>query len=718
MPFREGHFLRLGGSIFNIKHVDVGTNRLEVEHSSSGVRKDMELTDVFAQLRSGTAHLVDKDGVVMDFSEMSEDVLTLSEPKQALFHLRVRIVKKLHVLGIVGPANKQLIAAVASANKENATNFKPSTAYQWLQTYRTEGTFRSLARPRSLVYLSRKAKSTKSSTDEGADHVAAEGDALGTAVPARMHRVTRKALDAVLQEETARLDQRLKDQGRKISVHGRTGLSLRAIAQIARGRVETLHRTEHADINSKLASMGLAQVSLPPLPPGPSNRTVQLEVYRKDSRWTKLAAIYGPHVTKRRLGPHGANFKLTRICERWETDLFIADILISIYYQGVLVPVGVPYLLVMIDCYSGAVVGIIIEFRPPNYETFLALCKQSFTPKAWLFEAFPGIKNHIEIFGAPEVIGYDNAGMFSKQEQVDAAEAVMNIILDPATAYTPNDKPFIESFGSVMNRTLLRHQPGNKKSIAEARALEYDAWQQPPMPMEVFATKLWEWVWNVFHELPMDDRHGWSRRQTWTHSMQTLAQSDDPAALFPLDGQMLDIEIAKRHRLAYTDEGFTMDNRHYRSIEMHSLAMRFPAKFKFDVREDLSSPHHVFAVVKEYDRVVKVSIASELPQHLTSNAFRSLQDAKAAMADPNLAQLAASLEASEAGWRPPRGARHIPNSREGLAVLLSRFPEVAQSLVNAQAGTSSGSPRSEKASTGALTDAFSKFFDQAPRDDG
>lgn len=710
MPFRPGYRVRIDGRLFLIRHLDVGTNRLQVEDESTRVREDRQLTDVFAQVRSDSAQLIDEDGVVLDFSEMSEDVLTLSEPKQALFRLRMRMVRTLHVLGHVAPDNKELVAAVASFNKENGTTFKPSTAYHWLRLYRIKGTFRCLARPRSSDG-SDKAPTGKPSGDKDAENrTLDEGLVGGAASHNAMHPLTRRALDAVLQEETARLEERLKDQRRKLATRGREGLSLRALATIARARVLQLHVDAHRARNETLKSQGLGPVPLGPVPPGPSNRTVQLEVCRQNSRWTKLAAIYGTHIARRRLGPHGPSFKLTRICERWETDLFIADIVLSVYYQGVLVPVGVPHLLAMIDCYSGAVVGLIVEFRPPNYESFLALCKQSFTPKAWLFKAFPGIKNPIEIFGSPEIIGFDNAGMFSKKDQVDEAQASMSSILQPAKAFTPNDKPFVETFGAVMGRTLLRLQPGNVKSIAAARALEYRAFQQPSMPIEVFMPKLWEWVWNVLHELPMDDRHGWSRRQTWTHSMQTLAQTDDPAALFPLDGRTLDIEIAKRHRLQYTDEGFTIDNRHYRSTDMHGLAMRFPAKFKFDVREDLCNPQHVFAVVKEHDRVIEVPAASDLPAYLTSNAFRSVQEAKAAMADPKLLDLAAAMEASQSGWRPGKGARHIPNSREGLAVLLSRYPELVPSRGAAAAEWASESIAPEKAASGGLRDAFANYF--------
>ena len=689
MPFRVGFILKLDRRLLVVRHVDVGTNRLQVEDQATKVRENLKLTDQFANLFESRAQLVDSDGVIQDFSAMSADVLALSPKKRVRFQLRLELVKKLHVLGRLSPDAPAVVSAVETFNAKFKTAFKTRTAYGWLLTYRKHG-FKALATPRA-----------KRARQQGP--------------PGRMHRLTRLALDAVLQEETSRIEERLKAQRGVRPIQGRAGLSLRGITLLARARVLELHAEEHKKVNEKLAEQGLELVPLPEPPAGPSNRTVQLEMLTHKSRWAILAADIGVHATKKRLGPFGKNFGLTRICERWETDLFIADIIISVYYQGVLVPVGIPYILAMVDCYSGVVVGMIVEFRPPNYESFLALCKQAFTPKAWLFQKFPGIKNPIEIYGVCEVIAYDNAGMFSKQGQVHEAQATVGSMLEPASPYSPNHKPFAESFGAVMGRTMVRHQPGNKKSIAEARAVEYDAWKQPSMPMEVFTQKLWEWVWNHLHEMPMEDRHGWSRRQTWVHSLQTLAHSEDPAEMFLLDRRQLDADIAKRHMLRYTDEGFTIDNRHYRSEEMHNLAMRYPPKFKFDVREDLCNPQRVFAVLQERDQMVEVPVASQLPDHLTSNAFHAVQEAKAAMADPKLQDLAAALLATQEGWKAPRGATYIPTSKEGLAVLLNRYPEFLSQIKPA----SNPVPPSQDATSapGQLLDAFTQHFSQAAESD-
>lgn len=691
MPFRLDYQLSMHGTKYVVRHVDAGANRLEIEDIETKVRRSERLTDLFSLLSQGELLLFDKTGAPLDFSQLTADVQSLSPDKLHLFHLRVAFVRRLDTLGEAGPKRQAFIDAVAKLNAEHKSEVEPSTAYAWLRLFRKNGTTRALARPRADAKLA------------GVSN-------------ARMHPLTREALTSVLAEHTKMVEERMRDQGRKHAIRGRTNLSLRAIGLIARARVLELHLARHAKENEARAARGEVLLPLPPPPSGPSNRTVQREVYATNSRWRLLASVYGKHVATRRLGPHGPSFLLTRICQRWETDVFIADVLVSVFYQGVLVPVGVPYITVMIDAYAGVIVGAIIEFRPPNYQTFLALLKQSFSPKDWLFQRYPGIKNPFAAFGVCEVIGFDNAGMFSK-EDVMHAQAAFNIILDPSSPLTPNDKPFIESAGASMGIMFFRYQSANRQSIAKARALEYNAWKNPAMPMDVFAKKFWHWVWNVFHEYPMEDRQGWSRRQTWAHSLQSLALSDDPAALFPLNQTALDLEISVRHELRYTDEGFTIDNRHYRSAEMHELAMRFGAKAKFDVREDVSNPERVFAVVKEHGRVVTVPEASGLPEGLTSRAFHDLRDAKAAMADKRLLDVAASILEGQEAYRPPVGASYIPNPRDGLAVLLARHPELVASAsakrsVGGQESTSSTQPKDN-----ALRDAFAAYFDKEEGDE-
>jgi len=681
MPFKVDRRLSFGGHRYVIRHVDAGTNRLEIEDVETKVRRSELITDMFSLLSKSELQLFDKAGVQLDLSEFSADVQTLSPSKLERFYLRAAFARHLDTLGNLGPGQQEFIDAVAKLNLEHGSSVKPSTAYNWRLKYQHERTTRALARPRTGP--------TKSASE-------------------RMHPLTREALNEVLTQHTKRVEERMKDQSRKFAIRGRTHLSIRAIAVLARAKVEELHLAKHVKENKERVERGEMPLPLPRPPSGPSNRTVQQEIYATQSRWRLLASVYGQHVARRRLGPHGPSFRLTRICERWETDVFIADVIVSIYYQGVLVPVGVPFITAMIDAYAGVIVGAIIEFRPPNYQTFLALLKQSFSPKDWLFARYPGIKHPFSAFGVCEVIGFDNAGMFSK-EDVMHAQAAFNIILDPSSPLTPNDKPFIESAGAAMGIQFFRYQPANRKSIAQSRALEYSALKNPPMPMEVFAQKFWLWVWNIFHEVPMDDRQGWSRGQTWNHSLQSLALSDDPAALFPLNQQTLDLEVSVRHELRYTDEGFTIDNRHYRSVEMHELAMRFGAKFKFDVREDVSNPERVFAVLKELGRVVTVPVASELPVGLTSNAFHDLREAKAAMANPRLQSLAQSILEGQDGWRPRRDTTFVANSRDGLAVLLARHPELA-AAAGRQASSTEGSAPQEKSPGNELRNAFAAYF--------
>lgn len=642
-PFKNDLLVRKEGTTFSIAHVDFGSDRVQLKNVKTGVVEQHRLHKELSALYEGSIQLYDELGVLLDFSELSADVLALTDSQKEAFHLRAAFVRGLDPLGLVGPDNPALISAVEALNRTHRTDVAPSTAYSWLRIFREHGTMRALAKPRAL-------------SNERA---------------ARMHPLTREALDQELDFQTAAMEERLRDQRGKFKIRGRTHLSLNAIATNARARVKLLNVERHVELNKKRESEGLAPLPLPKPPAGPSRRTVQLEVCGKLSRHKLLESVYGPHVTARRLGPFGKSFELSRICERWETDVFLADILLTVIYQGVAVPVGIPYLTVIVDCFSGVVLAIVIEFKPPNYRSFLAALKQAYTPKDWLFEAFPGIRNHFTAHGAAEVIGFDNAGMFST-EDVRRTEAELSIVLEPAEPRTPNDKPHIEGFGDVINRTFIRYQVGNKHSIEQARKMEYDAYQQRAMPVEEFVRRLWEWVWNDLHERPMEDRHGWSRRQTWTHSLQTLAQSDDVADLFIFDKRVIDTEIAERHMLSYTDEGFTLAGRHYRSREMHEVAMNFPEKFKFDVREDVGDPRVVRVLHPQDGRVLEVQIASEMPAYLTANAFDHLKSMKAQMANPDLPTILEATIKNQEAWKSGKAIEHIPNTLSALRDIVSR----------------------------------------------
>lgn len=645
IPFRMGRRMIINGQMHIIVHVNFGANRLQLKSVADGSISNEQLHKFFAKLAESEIRIFDEIGIQLDFSDNAADILALSKPKRDRFYLRVAFVRGLDPLGRVGPDEERFIKAVASLCAEHKSQVSPNTAYKWLLLFRNTGNLRSLAMPRA----------ESGSPDS----------------PSRMHQVVADAVGQVLSEENRELEARISAQKGKMAVRGRSGLSLKAITLRARARVEWLHIEQHKKLNEQRLLEQLAPLALPKPPDGPSNRTVQRLVYSDQSRWKMLSAVYGPHVAKRVLGPHGHSFGLTRICQRWEVDMFIVDIIISVYYQGMLVPVGVPYLLVMIDCFSGAIVGMTVEFTTPTAKSFLALLKQCMQPKDWLFNKFPSIKHPFAAFGLPEVIGFDNGAIFSTPD-VTATEAAFNIILDPASPYSPNDKPFIESSGSVLRLTLTRYQPGNKASIADSRAFEYNAHKQPPMPIDKFVPRLWEWLWNVYHQLPMEDKQGWTRQQSWNQSLQDMSETDDPSEIFTLDKSKIDLEVAVRHELRYTDEGFTISNRHYRSEEMHLLAMRVAKTYRFDVREDLCNPSQIFVNAVDFGCVVCVRAACEIPEFLTAEGFDHLLFSKRQLAETDIQQLAQALDDSRAPWTPPRGAEHIPTSKDGLAALIKR----------------------------------------------
>lgn len=158
MPFRPGLQVRRNGQMHEIKHVDVGSNRLQLKASSDGSLENLQLHEEFRALYDGVIQVYDELGVLLDFSEHSADVLRLSPKQLAAFKLRVAFTKKLDVLGAVGPTNPLFVDTVGTLNKEHKAQVSAPTAYAWLMRYRNAGSFRALAAPRSSLEQRRKSR--------------------------------------------------------------------------------------------------------------------------------------------------------------------------------------------------------------------------------------------------------------------------------------------------------------------------------------------------------------------------------------------------------------------------------------------------------------------------------------------------------------------------------------------------------------------------------
>ncbi len=174
----------------------------------------------------------------------------------------------------------------------------------------------------------------------------------------------------------------------------------------------------------------------------------------------RIEAVPGYILDYKRLGPAIARNKWryslagdqsTRIMERVEVDHTILDLWVLDPKTGI--PLGRPWITVLIDRYSGYIIGLYISFYGPSAATVSSAIKMAISPKSGLLEVIPDVQNPWTAMGVPEMLVVDNGMEFhSATFRRIAWELRTDVIFNPVRQ--PWLKSSIERTMMEVNRAL------------------------------------------------------------------------------------------------------------------------------------------------------------------------------------------------------------------------------------------------------------------------
>ena len=191
----------------------------------------------------------------------------------------------------------------------------------------------------------------------------------------------------------------------------------------------------------------------------------------------RIKDIPGYVVDYKRLGPAFAKNKWryslagdqsTRILERVEVDHTLLDVWVLDPKSGI--PLGRPWITVLIDRYSGYIVGLYISFYGPSAATVSAAVKMAISPKSGLLEVIPDVQNPWTAMGVPEMLVVDNGMEFhSATFRRIAWELRTDVVYNPVRQ--PWLKSSIERTMMEVNRALP-HQGRVFQTIKNAERID------------------------------------------------------------------------------------------------------------------------------------------------------------------------------------------------------------------------------------------------------
>jgi putative transposase len=124
-----------------------------------------------------------------------------------------------------------------------------------------------------------------------------------------------------------------------------------------------------------------------------SRETVRKIVTATDA-YELLLRRYGRHAADNELGGRGAGIRTTRPLERVEIDHTLCDVHLVDEKTGK--RIGRPWLTLVVDHYSGAILGYHLSLNPPSAASVIAALRHAILPKRGTWTLTADVEVHHE----------------------------------------------------------------------------------------------------------------------------------------------------------------------------------------------------------------------------------------------------------------------------------------------------------------------------------
>lgn len=187
-----------------------------------------------------------------------------------------------------------------------------------------------------------------------------------------------------------------------------------------------------------------------------------------------------------------------RVMERVEIDHTPLDLILL--DDTLLIPIGRPYLTILIDCHSRCIIGFYLSFQEPSYNSVRSAIMNACLSKEDVTKKYPMIKKDWPCQGKIETLVVDNGAEFwSKNLEFFCASVGINIEFNPVGK--PWKKPLVERLFSIYNSRFVKEIPGTTFSNAQQLA-GYKPEKDAILPFSYFIELMHIWIIDIYNQSP------------------------------------------------------------------------------------------------------------------------------------------------------------------------------------------------------------------------
>lgn len=246
------------------------------------------------------------------------------------------------------------------------------------------------------------------------------------------------------------------------------------------------------------------------------------EECRRRSRAERIAARFGPQAARNALFPVGEGPDVRFPMERVEADFKFLRLFVVDEKSGF--PLGTPYLMAAIDCYSTCIVGFDVSFDPPSYVSVgrclrhvvsykdMEIVRDPETGAALCRHPFP-------MNGVPQQLVLDNEAVFHSQALRESARQIgTNLHFVPKGQ--PWQKGHIERFWHTVDQCFLDMFPGKVLRPSQKPGHDYDPAEDAVVTLGMLKAVLTKAIVDTYHPADHPTFAGQSRAKVWEDAVR------------------------------------------------------------------------------------------------------------------------------------------------------------------------------------------------------
>lgn len=222
-----------------------------------------------------------------------------------------------------------------------------------------------------------------------------------------------------------------------------------------------------------------------------------------------------------------------------------------------MLPIGTPWLTVLIDVRSRCVVGFLLSFEPPSTYSVMECLKRAGMPKTRFLDDKGPARKLVNVFGRFDQIVVDNGKEFAGVSFEDAF-ADLGTTLRLAPVASPTHKAIVERFFATLNNLIARQLPGALLPVHVMRELGYDHTASAVLTVEQMEDLIWEAI--RFYHIEVHSSTGLPPGAIWQQDAERfgipvhddLRQIDKMLGMVA-EGRQLNRSGVNIHGLSYHD---------------------------------------------------------------------------------------------------------------------------------------------------------------------